>query len=139
MPGSPLPERLGDLTLGAAGKCPRGQILRKAYATKAGIRVAASCVPDQGAPGKTPKSKQVLPKPSEGGLLGWKKAMPTAARRRLLREVARKDGCLTAVRRLDLLAKFTKKTSPSTRRAARSDAEWLRAQKFCDIGKKGRR
>jgi len=43
-------------------KCPKGKIRRKAYVTKRGTRVKSTCTTNKGLPGKTPKSRKVLPK-----------------------------------------------------------------------------
>lgn len=128
-----LPTMLGDLFLGEAGRCPRGMVLRKGYTRADGARVGPACVPDVGKPGKTPPSGKVLPKPEAGRLRGWSKDLPADLRRGILREVAQADGCATAIRRLNLLANWTKTTSPETSSKARSDMRWLRAQGFCKL------
>lgn len=129
----PLPRTLGDLRLGEASKCPSGYIMRKAYTTKAGVQVSRGCVPDTGKPGKTPPSGRVLPKPAPGGLDGWEHSAPAGKRRSALRKVTKEDGCGTAIKRLNLLATFTKKTSPETHRVAREDMKWLKSQGFCQL------
>lgn len=131
-----LPKTLGDLHLGAAKTCPRGFILRKAYTTKAGVPVARGCVPDAGKTGKTPASGRVLPKPELGGLKGWSKNQSTAQRHVTLKKVSESDGCGTTLKRLNLLANFTKTTSPATHKAARRDMQWLRKQGFCSLKKR---
>lgn len=128
-----LPRTLGELRLGEASTCPAGYIMRKAYKTRAGISVSRGCVPDIGKPGKTPPSGQVLPRPEAGGLKGWGHTLPESERRTALRRITKKDGCGTAIKRLNLLANFTKKTSPETHRLAREDMKWLRSQGFCAL------
>lgn len=39
--------------------CPSGEVTRHAYTTKRGSYVKSACIPDVGAPGKTPKSKRI--------------------------------------------------------------------------------
>ena len=134
----PLPRTLGDLRLGEANSCPPGFIMRRAYTTKAGVEVARGCVPDVGEPGKTPARKRVLPKPEAGGLKGWSAHASPASRRRAARAASKRDGCGTALKRLSLLANFTKKTSPETHHAAKADMEWLRRQKFCHLKSKAK-
>jgi hypothetical protein len=130
------PTTLGDLKLGAAKTCPPGFILRKAYVTKAGVEVGRGCVPDQGKKGKTPPSGQTLPKPEPGGLKGWSHEAGTAERHAALKKASAKDGCGTTLKRLNLLANFTKTTSPATHRAARRDMQWLKGQGFCSLKKR---
>ena len=111
--------------------CPAGKIRRDAYTTKKGTRVKSTCVKDVGKKGKTPKSEQVLPEPKAGKLKGWKAKQPAVKRRKELRKVAKQHGCKDAVLDLNLLANYTKRTSPSTHRKARADMAWLRKQKWC--------
>lgn len=111
--------------------CPAGKIRRKGYTTRRGVRVPSTCVEDVGKKGKTPKAKRVLPRPKAGKLEGWKEDLPAAERHKALRKVAKKHGCKDAVLDLNLLANFTKRTSPKTHRKARADMAWLRKQKWC--------
>jgi len=131
-----LPSTLGDLRLGAARTCPPQFILRRAYTTKQGVQVSAGCVPDTGAPGKTPPSRRTLPEIRPGGLRGWKKKMAPRTRHGILRKVVDADGCGEAIRRLNLLRNKT--ADPGTKRAAGADMNWLRDQAFCELKTKGR-
>jgi hypothetical protein len=121
--------------LGRRG-CPKGKILRRSYTTKRGVKVGPSCVPDRGAPGKTPAAKRILPKPEPGALRGWSKNKSASARRRIVASISRDDGCATAIRRLTVLRNLT--TDRATERAAKADADWLRRQGFCRLKKKAR-
>lgn len=116
--------------------CRKGQILRRGFTTRRGNRVPPACVRDTGAPGKTPKSRRVLPVPEPGFLRGWKKGMPDRRRHELLLEVNRREGCASTIRRLNLLANYTKRTSPDTYRQAREDMDWLRHQGACRLKSK---
>ncbi len=129
------------------GGCPRGKIKRKGYTIKKGrgrgTRVAPACVPDQGKPGKTPKGKRVLPKPKQGDLScrgkDWSHKQKASTRRRIVRCLVTKrfaqpaDPCRTAILNLNLLANFTKATSPETHRKARADMAWTRRQNWCRL------
>jgi len=117
-------------------KCGRGKILRSGYTTKRGVRVKSSCVPDKGAPGKTPAAKRILPTPEPGMLKGWAKAKPAAERRRIVKSVSREEGCGTAIRRMTLLRNLT--ADRETKRKLKADADWLRRQGFCDLKGKAR-
>lgn len=116
-------------------RCGAGKIWRKAYATRSGKAVPGTCVTDQGAPGK---GRKTLPVPREGALRGWQKSLPAPARRQVVARVAKDEGCGTALRRLGLLANFTKRTSPDTHKKAKADMAWLRRAKVCRVGRKKR-
>jgi hypothetical protein len=126
-----LPMTLGDLRLGAARKCPAGMILRRGHTTKRGTRVEPACVPDKGAPGKTPASGKILPKPEPGGTGGWSKDLPDPQRRGVLRKLSEREGCGTAIKKMTLLRNIT--TDAETKRKAKADAAWLRRQGFCAL------
>lgn len=125
------------IELGRSNGCAAGKIRRKGYTTKKGTRVKSTCVEDQGRKGKTPKSKQVLPKPKAGKLMGWKHGLPASERHTILRKVAKKHGCKDAILDLNLLANYTKRSAPSTHRRARADMAWLRKQGWCGLKTKG--
>src|SRR5262245_25129750 len=84
-------------------KCRPGKILREGYRRSgytrkdgtyvAPARVGPSCVPDKGAPGKTPASKRWFPR--DGKHLGWKKDMSAAERHSILRKKTAQEGCVT--------------------------------------------
>lgn len=117
------------------GKCPSGYISRVAYDRKGHVRKAYSrksrkgskktsvkgsyvsrahvsrgCTPDKGAPGKTPKSRRVLPKLGkeiELGRYGYKVHSAEAARHKALRDASEAHGALKILRRLNLIANYT--------------------------------
>lgn len=117
-------------------KCGRGRILRKSFTTRSGRKVKAACVKDTGRPGKTPASGRVLPVPEPGFLRGWRRTMSVQERHSVLRKVNSEEGCASTIRRLNLLANFTKRTSPETYRKAREDMAWIRKQGFCELKSK---
>jgi len=116
--------------------CGPGKIRRAAYTTKKGVRVAAKCVKDTGKPGKTPAAKRVLPPIQPGFLPGWRHDLPATKRRAAIEKVTNTEGCASTIRRLNLLANYTKNTSPSTYEAARGDMAWVRDQTFCHLKSK---
>lgn len=77
--------------------------------------------------------KVIGAEPKAGKLKGWSKDLPSGKRRESLKKVVRKDGCGTAIRRLNLIAVYSKRTSPETTRKARSDITWLKKQGFCRL------
>lgn len=114
-------------------KCGPGKILRSGFTRSDGTYVKPSCVKDQGAPGKTPSAKRVLPKPKEGTLRGWSSDDSAKTRHQALKKAVKTEGCRSVILRLNLEANFTKKTSPKTYRAARQDMEYLRGQNWCAL------
>jgi uncharacterized protein DUF5771 len=129
--------RLGAKELVEMGRgCGPGKIRREGYTTKRGVKVGPKCVKDTGLPGKTPAAKRVLPRIEPGFLRGWSHAMPDARRHAAIERVVRAEGCVNAIRRLTVLANYTKNTSPSTHEKARADMEWVRNQGFCHLKSK---
>jgi len=68
-----------------------------------------------------------------GRMRGWSNTLPVAARRRIVRKIAKDHGCQTAVRRLERIAAATKATSAETRRKAKADLKWLKRQPVCGL------
>lgn len=131
-------------------KCGPGEVQRKGYRIKKGKAkgkyVEPGCVVDQGKKGKTPPSKRVLPDPKEGALSckgrDWDHQQKASTRRSILKCVvttklrSEPDPCRTGILNLNLLANFTKNTSPETHRKARADMAWLRKQNWCTLASK---
>lgn len=59
------------------------------------------------------------------GLKGWCEACPEEKRHEALERVVREDGYATAVRRLNLLATYSKRDNPHLHRTALEDEAWL--------------
>jgi len=78
----------------------------------------------------------VLPPIQPGFLPGWRHDMPESKRRAAIEKVTTAEGCASTIRRLNLLANYTKNTSPSTYAAARGDMAWVRDQTFCHLKSK---
>jgi len=119
--------------------CSKGEIVRDGYKRKAytrsdGVRVRAtyvpaSCVPDKGKPGKTPKSKKVLPKPVKGNLskYGYSDVKNTSAaiRHAALKRAVKDAGYATIVRRVNLVANYNKFSNPRVHDIMRRDIRWM--------------
>lgn len=132
--------RLGARELVELGRsCGPGRILRRGFTRKDGTYVKPECVKDQGARGKTPPSRRVLPQPKEGSLKGWRAEASASSRHQALRKAVRAEGCRNTISRLTLERNFTKKTSPKTSRTAAADATWLHDQRFCRLKTKNKR
>lgn len=120
--------------------CPSGQILRKGYTrkqyTKAdgtvvkAKRIAPTCVPDKGKPGKTAASRKVLPVPRKGGLgnYGYHNVKSTVAanRRASLTKAVKAEGYAPIVRRLNLISNYNKNSDPRSHKIMRSDMAWMK-------------
>ena len=114
--------------------CRRGQVRRRGYVTKRGVRVPATCVRDQGSPGKTPSSKKWFPQ----GITvpGWAKALPRDERRKALKKLTRERSCKGVLADLNAIANVT--ADRETEVKMRADRGWLRAQPFCELKSKER-
>lgn len=121
------------IELGRA-KCKQGEILRRGYITRTGVRVPPTCVTDQGAPGKTPASKRVLPKPTPGAIGPWKKDASPAKRHSAIKQAVRRRGCRKVIGSLTLLRNLS--ADPGTKATAKKDAQWLHKQPFCKLKSK---
>jgi hypothetical protein len=129
------------IELGRASRCGKGKVRRSGYhrsgyTRKDGTRVAPtrvgpSCVPDTGAPGKTPSSKKFLPELGPKPLNGWHKEQSESERASKLRGLARKRGCREALRTVNAIANVT--TDRETERKLRSDYKKLRAHPSCHL------
>jgi hypothetical protein len=112
-------------------RCKKGEILRKGFQRKDGVRVKATCVPDTGLPGKTPASRRFLPEMGPNPLGGWKKGMPAGERHSRLRKQVDQKGCRRVIQDLNALANTT--TDRPTETKMRQDAKWLHNQGFCKL------
>jgi len=137
--------KMGASELVELGKrCKAGQIVRSGYRRSGytredGTRVAAtrvgpSCVPDKGAPGKTPASKKFLPNMGPSPLKGWHKDQAADTRHAKLRKLSESQGCRVALRRVNVIANVT--TDKATENKLRGDYKWLRRQGFCHLKSK---
>jgi hypothetical protein len=116
-------------------RCPSGKILRAAYVriTRGKrIPVPASCIPDVGAAGKGLRSgKPGIGTLKKGNLVrfGYQQiaAMSVDARHAALRNAVANYGALTVWRKLNAVSVYTRRTSPATSRAAKTDMDWIRS------------
>ena len=131
-------------------KCPTDMIKRKAYIRKysTGVRergftvrrkgqtyrayprsgsmiVKSACVKDKGLPGKGP---DLFGKLKKGQLKkhGYVYRESREARHAALRRAVKEYGALDLFRKLDAVAKLTRRTVPEASRVFKSDREWVR-------------
>lgn len=134
--GSIMKVKMGATELVELGrKCRGNQVLRRSFVRSDGTRVRAACVPDKGAPGKTPASNKWADFGSNY-LPGWHKTRSTSERHSALASQTRKEGCVTVIRKLTQLRNVT--TDGATKNKAKADARWLHDQNFCHLKTKGR-
>lgn len=104
-------------------RCGKGEVRRKGYITKHGVRVAPACTPDKGAKGKTHASKKWFP----GGVEvpGWSKEKTAKQRRAGLKQLVDKKTmpCDLLKRNMNAIANVT--TDKETKQKMRSDRTWV--------------
>lgn len=117
--------------------CKKGEILREGYTRKSYTRkdgskvkstyVSPSCVQDRGKPGKGPKT---LPKPDPNVHLrdyGYSVNKNAGQRQRALKRASRELGTLPVLRRLNLIANYSK-SSVDKEEKMRDDVEYMKRQ-----------
>lgn len=110
-------------------KCERGQIRRAGFTrrSKSGKRthVPSGCVRNMGAPGKGKQRIGTLKK----GLLskyGYSSQKNTRQRHAALEKAVRAYGPLSVLRKLNAVAVYTRRTSPSVSAIFKADMAWVR-------------
>lgn len=128
--------------IGGLPEAPKGKIWRAGYTKKAytmvrdgkkikvkSSKVAPSLVKDKGKPGKTPKSKKVLPKLEKNvlGKYGYHdvKHMSSVERHDALKKAVKAKGVRKTYGHIIVAASYVKNTSPSTYKKMRSDVKWM--------------
>ena len=119
-------------------KCPKNKIKRKAYTTKKGTHVKATCTKNMGAPGKTPKSKKVLPKLKKGELTTYGYHLKNSAEKRekSLRKAMKHEGNLEVLRRIVVLRTYLK-SNPTHYKKLNKDVEYIQEVRAKDKLKGG--
>lgn len=111
-------------------KCGHGQLRRASYTrrSKSGKRVyvPSVCIRNMGAPGKGIERIGTLKK----GLLskyGYSSQKSVSERRAALQKAVRAYGPLSVLRKLNAVAVYTRRTSPSTSEIFKADMAWVRS------------
>ena len=89
------------------------------------VRVKSHLIPNRGLPGKGPYT---LPPLTPGKLYGYTVSAPNANRYASLNSAIRHNSPLAVFRRLQLLARYLKRTSPSAHRTILRNAAWVRTK-----------
>lgn len=116
------------------GKIRRSGYVRSGYTRKDGThveatRVGPSCVPDKGAPGKTPASKRWFPKGVS--VPGWSKDKTEKQRHDALNKLADKRPCGRILRDMQAISNVTR--DRETQKKMREDRAWLKEKGACKI------
>lgn len=139
--------------LGLTRKCPPGYILRAPYKRKfsstikregynakrsgktvrvypksGSVLVKASCIKDQGLPGKGPRSGSGIGSLRKGELskYGYKAQESREKRHTALKKAIEVYGALGVYRKLDAIAKYTVRTAPEAHTVFKADRDWVR-------------
>ena len=143
------------LTANNTRKCPPGQIRRKAYVRRftSGVKekgytvrregakpyriyptrnytvVRSGCIKNRGLPGKGTASGNTLTPLRKGELRkhGYIYRLPADQRKEALRKAVKEFGALGVFRRLDAVAKLSKRTVPQAAHTFESDRDWVKS------------
>lgn len=104
-------------------KCKKGEIRRKGYTRKDGVKVKSTCIKDRGLKGKGPK----LFKLRKGTLSrhGYTLDKKAADRRKALDKAVKAEGHLAVIRKLNALSILQKNTNPVNSRKFKYDQQWV--------------
>lgn len=120
-----------SLSLQLKRSCPPGQIKRISYIRvthngKSKTRISSSCIRDRGLLGKGP---YILPIPKKGVLsqFGYEDVaqMTMRERRKALKKAIKKEGPLSVIKHLTLVANYNKRTNPVAHKIFKKDQQWI--------------
>jgi hypothetical protein len=138
---------------GGADGCPKGYIMRKGYTRKfkssvknsgftvrrkgkvytvrpkaGSIHVEAGCIRDRGLPGKGPREGEGFGKLRKGELIkyGYQYRLSNSLRQSALKRAMKRFGPLSIYRKLNAVAKLSKRTAPDASTVFARDRNWVR-------------
>jgi hypothetical protein len=111
-------------------KCPKGQILKKAYTTKKGTKVPATCIKDMGKPGKGPKLFEI-PEEDVGllGDFGYTLKKKHEERVKALKKAIKENNALKILRHLNALRTLQKSNEKYFKKLDK-DVKWIQKNYF---------
>lgn len=128
---------LTGLALGGSSACPTGTIRRRGYTAKrkgTSYRVKSKCIKDRGAKGRwqTVRGMKGIGPLRKGELtsVGYDHTKPSAERHAALEKAVEKYGKVSALRKVNALATYTKRTAPSRSRTYKTDVHYLQKKHF---------
>lgn len=89
------------------------------------VRVRSNLIRNRGLPGKGP---YLLPVLTPGKLYGYTVSASTNNRYKALQTAMNKNSPLAVFRRLQVLARYLKRTSPTAKRTVLANAAWVRTK-----------
>jgi hypothetical protein len=110
------------------------RIRRKAYTTRRGTHYRARMIRDVGAPGKWRAKHMGAPgigKLKEGGLasVGYSVTAKASTRRKAVGRAVKKFGKASTIRKLNAVAVYTRRTSPTKSKAFKADMKYVQKNK----------
>ncbi len=122
---------------GGIPSCPKGMIRRIAHTkTVRGktIRVASKCITDRGAKGRWKTVKRLLGigplKKGDLTALGYRANDSAEKRHESLDKAVKKYGKLSALRKLNAIAVYTKRTIPTRSKTYKTDRNYIKKKYF---------
>lgn len=109
-------------------KCKSGKILRKAYITKNGVKVKASCIKDQGKKGKGPKTLPKIKTDMSLGEYGYELKKSFEKRKTALKKAVKVYGVIKIIKRLSLIRNYSKSNKTNYNKYTK-DLEFLKTLK----------
>lgn len=112
----------------------RRRIRRSAYTTRRGTHYKVRMIPDVGAPGKWRAEHMGAPgigKLKQGDLtsVGYSVTAKTSTRRKAVDRAVKKYGKATTIRKLNAVAVYTRRTSPTKSKVFKADMKYVQKNK----------
>ncbi len=104
--------------------CPKGEIIKKGYITKNGVKVSPTCITDLGKLGKGIKNIPLLRK----GLLtrfGYHGHLDKEKRHKALKKAVKEYSAGNVVKKLNAIYVLNRNTNPSLAKIYNSDKKWV--------------
>jgi hypothetical protein len=106
-------------------KCSSGKIKRKAYTTKKGTKVKASCIKDRGKKGKGPKTLPKISSKMSLGDFGYELKYSFETRKKALNKAIKKHGLIKVLKRISLIRNYSKSVTRNYNKYTK-DLEYLK-------------
>jgi hypothetical protein len=121
--------RAASAIRGGYPACPKGKIRRIGYTRKSGVKVRSKCIKDRGAVGRWQTVKRMLGIGSlkKGHLkgVGYDPMASAPTRHVALDTAVRRYGRNSTIRKLNAIATYTKRTTPSRSKTYRTDMHYI--------------
>lgn len=115
--------------MGGSPACPPGKIRRVGYTRKNGSKVRSKCIKDRGAVGRWQTMKRMMGiGPLKKGHLkgvGYDPMASAMVRHDALKKAVSRYGRNSTIRKLNAIATYTKRTTPSRSKTYRTDMHYV--------------